>query len=270
MITIQTYTPKLLPHLVKSFWYMEVGHEADVYEEEIIPDGHIEIIFYLNNNSARKEFGDSEWHIQPSAFIAGQTLKRHEIKMLAGARLYGIRFYPHTLYPFLKIPVNYIENGILPLNEVINTRGFWNCITYAPRQTFENFERYLAEQISVQTLNSPGFQYTDRAVKSILKSGGQVSIGSITESNKITTKYYGDLFKKFAGITPKCLCNILKINQFISNKINYPYLNYTECTYESGYYDQSHLIKSFHQFADTSPREYFEHTRAISNMFSAL
>jgi AraC-like DNA-binding protein len=270
MISIKTYTPKSLTHLVKSFWYMEVGHEQAVYEEEIIPDGHIEILFYLKNNSARREHGNSRWIIQPDAFIAGQTLKSHQIKMFAGAALYGIRFYPHTLFPFLKLPLNYITDGILPLNDVTNAAGFWNCMAPSPDQTFENFERYLAEKLAVQILNNAGYQYVNRAMNHILANNGILSINNIRETDKITPKYYGDLFKKYVGITPKHLCNILKINQFISNKINQPALNFTECTYESGYYDQSHLIKSFHQLIETSPRGYFENTRAISNMFAAL
>ena len=270
MISIKTYTPKSLTHLVKSFWYMEVGNQQDVYEEEIIPDGHIELLFYLKNNSARREHGGSQWLTQPDAFIAGQTLKSHQIKMFAGAALYGIRFYPHTLFPFLKLPLNCITDGILPLNDVIDATGFWTCITNSPQQTFENLERYLTEKLAVQALNNAGYQYVDRAMKHILANNGALSINKIREADKITTKYYGDLFKKYVGITPKHLCNILKINQFISNKINQPALNLTECTYESGYYDQSHLIKSFHQLIETSPRSYFENRRDISNMFAVL
>jgi len=104
----------------------------------------------------------------------------------------------------------------------------------------------------------------------ILKTNGAPGINIIRETEELSAKYCGDLFRKYVGITPKYLCNILKINQFISNKINYPGLSLTECTYETGYYDQSHLIKSFHQFTDTSPRKYFENDHHISNMFSAL
>jgi len=249
---------------------MEVGHEHEIYEEEIIPDGHIEILFYLNSNSVRREHGSDEWIIQPAAFVAGQTLKSHQIKMFAGAALYGIRFYPHTLFPFFHLPLNYITEGILPLSDLTDPTGFWNCIANTPEQTFENLERYLFERLSVQGLNNAGYQYVDRAMKHILANNGAVSINNIREPDKITVKYYGDLFKKYVGITPKHLCNILKINQFISNKINYPELNLTGCTYESGYYDQSHLIKSFHQLIETSPRSYFENARTISNIFAAL
>jgi len=249
---------------------MEVGHDSGFYEEEIIPDGHVEIIFYLNGDCKSKQYDASDWLAEPNAFIAAQTLKCHEVKMAAGARLYGIRFYPHTLYSFLGIPLSDIENGFLPLGDVINTRGFWNCITDTPAETFANLERYLDDLISLQTLNSPGFQYVDRAVRSILDSNGMIPISYIVENNKITNKYYGDLFKKYVGITPKSLCNILKVNRFISGKINHPELSLTECTYESGYFDQSHLIKSFRQFAATSPRDYFAHTHAISNLFSSL
>ena len=47
-------------------------------------------------------------------------------------------------------------------------------------------------------------------------------------------------------------------------------VDWTIWNFYAGYFDQSHLIKSFRQFADTSPREYFAHTHAISNMFSSL
>lgn len=249
---------------------MEVGFDDNVYQEEIIPDGHNEVIFYLNNNSKWKSPCNDEWITEPSAFIAGQTLKKHEIKMFAGARLYGIRFYPHTLYPFFKIPLHAINSRILPLSDIMDPEGIWSCITDQPEQTFENMECYLLEMISFQTLNSQGYQYVNRVMNSILKTNGMPGINTIREGGGLSAKYCGDLFRKYVGITPKCLCNILKINQFISNKINYPELSFTELTYESGYYDQSHLIKSFHQFTDTSPRKYFENGHHISNIFSAL
>jgi len=249
---------------------MEVGHDSGFYEEEIIPDGHVEIIFYLNGDCKSKQYDANDWLAEPNAFIAAQTLKCHEVKMAAGARLYGIRFYPHTLYPFLRIPLDHIENGFLPLGDVINTAGFWNCITEVPVQTFSNLENYLGELISRQTLNSPGFQYVNSAVRTILESSGTTAVSHIIENNKISNKYHGDLFKKYVGITPKSLCNILRINRFISNKITFPDLSLTECTYESGYFDQSHLIKSFRQFTAISPREYFADKHAISNIFSLL
>lgn len=163
-----------------------------------------------------------------------------------------------------------MADGVFSLSEVLNTEGLWSCITDVPKQTFENLERWLCEKISFKTLNDQGYKYVSHLTGHILKNNGMLNMDSIKHTWDISDKYYGDLFKKYVGITPKHLCNIVKINHFISNKIHHPDLNLTECTYESGYYDQSHLIKSFHQFTGTSPRKYFEDEHQVSNMFSEL
>ena len=94
MINIKTYIPQDLQPFVKSFWFMEVDTTGDnVYEEEIIPDGHHEIIFHLNSDAASRKPHDSGWMAEPSAFVAGQTLKSYRLQMSKGSKLYGIRFY---------------------------------------------------------------------------------------------------------------------------------------------------------------------------------
>lgn len=249
---------------------MEVNTDGQVYEEHIIPDGHHELIFYLNSNLSRSQNEKCEWIDHPTAFIAGQTLKSYQLKMLSGAKLYGIRFYPHSLYPLLNMPVNLLSTSVNPLPDVIQNLNFWNCITDEPELTFTNIERYLLEKFNNEILTSTGYQYVDYSLQRILKSNGNVVINELIHKSGVSPKYYDDLFTKHVGITPKNLCNILKFNYFIKYRINSPNKNLTECAYESGYYDQSHLIKSFHQFAEISPRKYFNSDSYISDLFSAL
>lgn len=270
MITFQTYIPKTINHLVKSLWYMEVDINGPFYDEQIIPDGHHEIIFYLDSNCSKRQNSSGNWVDEPKALVAGQTLKSYNLRMQKGARLFGIRFYPHTLYHFCKVPLNLVNAGVMPLSDLMDTGGFWNSITDDPHQTFKNIERYLFEASSPETLNSQGYQYVDYALNYILKSNGILPIHNFIQKSGISAKYYDDLFKKYAGITPKVLCNILKFNNFISYRVNYPEKNLTECAYAAGYYDQSHLIKSFRQFTDSTPGKYFEAENQISDLFSAL
>lgn len=61
MINFKTYTPLILTGLVKSFWYMEVLTDDDVYQEPILPDGHHKIIFYLDGKKSRREYSTGEW-----------------------------------------------------------------------------------------------------------------------------------------------------------------------------------------------------------------
>lgn len=46
MIDIETYKPEKLSTLIKSFWCLKISDNfSNPYIEEIIPDGHHELIF---------------------------------------------------------------------------------------------------------------------------------------------------------------------------------------------------------------------------------
>lgn len=265
MILFKNYTPVTISKLVKSIWYMELTIDDPVYEEEIIPDGHHELIFYLTASCSQRQVDTNTWLEEPYALLAGQTTECYRLKMFAGAKLYGIRFFPHTLYHLLNFPLHSLNAAVLPLDELLPGHGFWNHITDNPEQTFQNIENYLAD-----LLKATSNPYIEYSLGQILNSNGTIAVGDLIKKSGVTPKHYDDLFKKYVGITPKYLCAILKFNFFISYKKSYPEKTLTECAYEAGYYDQSHLIKSFYQFARMSPGKYFGSNPIIGQQFAGL
>src|SRR5579871_787609 len=128
MIHFRQYVPATVANWVKSIWYMEVGKGLSVYEELIPPDGHHELIFYLEDYRSRRLAERDEWIEQPGTLIATQTLESYRMQMQAGARLYGVRFYPHTLYPLLRVPLHELGSAVLPMDELLRGRGLEACI----------------------------------------------------------------------------------------------------------------------------------------------
>ena len=55
------------------------------------------------------------------------------------------------------------------------------------------------------------------------------------------------------GMTPKQLCCISRFNHALELKLNYPAINWTSIAYQSGYFDQMHLIKDFKRFCGEAP-----------------
>lgn len=271
-VSIQTNIPQSLSRFIKSFWYLEVSdfsHSA--YEEEIIPDGHHEIIFHLDNLQAKRKNENGDWLNEPNAFLASQNLKSYKLQLQPGARIYGIRFYPHTLSIFLSFPVADLTDKIIPLRDVAGTSSFWNCIAASPQKTFSDFEKLLSEKISPGDF--PGGErasYVNFAVAEILRRGGSVTIEHLKKTVGVSGKYLDELFKRQVGITPKTLCQIIKLNNFIAYKNDNPEKTFTECAYEIDYYDQSHLIKAFHKFINRSPKNYFSVASQINEVFTTL
>jgi AraC-like DNA-binding protein len=270
MIQFRRYTPLSIRHLVKCIWYMEVPADGGVYEEEIIPDGHHELIFYLDDSTPRTRSSVAGWGTHPAASVVGQSLQSNRIKMFPGVRLYGIRFYPHTLYALFRMPVALFTSAIVPLDDVLKHHGFWDQISDDADRTFAALERYLARILQRELAEQPGYRYIDYSTARIFGSRGSVPVKELVRKTGITTKYHDELFKKYVGITPKLLGSVLKFNSFVHYRACHREKTLTECAHEAGYYDQSHLIKSCYCFTGFSPSGYFQGGAEISETFAGL
>jgi AraC-like DNA-binding protein len=271
MVTLETYIPAGLSQMVKSFWCIKVDVlQEGCYTENILPDGHHEIIFHLAAGNAKRGNGATGWINEPIAFFAGQTLQKYSLELKSNSVLYGIRFYPHTLSFLFDLPADLITNNILPLPDIRNAGSLQNCLSENTGETFRNFEAALLQICKRADLSTNKFQYINYAVGEILKSKGDITIDRLIKSTGVSQRYFDTIFKQSVGISPKPFCNIIKLNHFISYRKNHPHKNLTECCYEANFFDQSHLIKFFQKVANQSPTKYFNDTNHINNYFSEL
>ena len=277
MISFRTAYPKKIGHLVKSFWYLEVtpGDSSNgnkrYYEEEVVPDGHHELIFHTGARPARVRLANaSGWMEEPYAVVAGQIMQQHQLQLETGARLYGIRFFPHTLPAFLPIPVAELTDRICDLGAACDPRPFWNCITDNPDTTFANFETLLIRRLRSTAVGNAGYDYVNAAVQAIMSNKGQVTGAQLTRRTGISKTHLDNLFLKYVGTTPKSFSRIIQLNSFIVYRSRHPEMSLTQCGYEAGYFDQSHLAKAFASFTGSSPGEYFRRQNEISGIFSTL
>ncbi|THU32534.1 AraC family transcriptional regulator [Niastella caeni] len=271
MVTLETYIPASLSQIVKSFWCIKVaGLTDESYTENILPDGHHEIIFHLAVDNAKRGNSTTGWIKEPDSFFAGQTLTSYSLELKNNSVLYGIRFYPHTLSFLFDFPADIITNNILPLQEISAAKELRHCISEDAQDTFTNFEKALLQQYKRTDLSANKFQYINYSVGQILKNKGDIIIDPLIKSTGVSPRYFDTIFKQAVGINPKPFCNIIKLNHFISYRKNHPHRNLTECCYEANFFDQSHLIKLFQKVANQSPRKYFNDSNHINNYFSEL
>jgi AraC-like DNA-binding protein len=246
------------------------GEIGACYRENILPDGHHEIIFHLSAGNAKRGENGTDWINEPDSFFAGQTLNSYTLEVKNNAVFYGIRFYPHTLSILFGLPAESITNNILSLQEVRDAKDLQSCISEDPDKTFRNLEAALLKICERADLSANRFQYIDHAVGEILKSKGDITIDQLIKSTGVSQRYFDTIFKQYVGINPKPFCNIIKLNHFISYRKNHPHKSLTECGYEANFFDQSHLIKIFQKVAGQSPKKYFNDSNHISNYFSEL
>nr|WP_169749181.1 helix-turn-helix domain-containing protein [Flavihumibacter petaseus] len=256
---------------MKSFWCVRVSGLPDpVYSENILPDGHHEIIFHLSANNAKRGDNESGWVNEPVSFFAGQTLTRYALELQNDAVLYGIRFYPHTLNLLFGFPADLITNTILPLQDIAPARGLADCISENQEETFRNLETALLKLCKGVDFSSHKSQYIRYSVGEILRHNGKVKIDRLVKAAGLSQKHFDTVFNQSVGINPKAFSNIIQLNYFVRYRNQHPGKSLTECCYEAEFFDQSHLVKLFRRVAGQSPKEYFREDNPISNCFSEL
>lgn len=267
MISIQTYLPKTLFPLIKSFWCLRVDLIESAYEEEIIPDGHHEIIFHLNSKPAKRKTGNDEWQDEPVAFFAGQDLRSFKVQIMPSAIIYGIRFQPHTQALFFKFPASITTDQPLSLDDFAKAKALWNCISEQPERTFSNLERFFSTKLSLLNDVPRAFDYVNTSVREILQCKGNIKIDRLVEETGISGRHLDNSFQKFVGVNPKTFCNLIKFSHFVNYRKNNPSKSLTECAHAANFYDQSHLIHLSNAITGKTPKEHFGGRNCINDFF---
>lgn len=135
-------------------------------------------------------------------------------------------------------------------------------------KAWEGSNTYAASDIVEEVLETSIdlYEYNDtilNSIEQIRESYGRTSVKDIYSSLNVSKSKLEQHFNREVGLTPKEFCKIEKINFFINSYLDEPGQSLTELTYQCGYYDQSHLIKDFKYFLNTSPKRFFHSQFAI-------
>ncbi len=270
MIRLETHIPASLSGIVKCFWRLHVPATAtSAYRELIIPDGHHEIMLHLQEGQARRQERGQGWNTELPAFLTGQTTEPYLLEMLPGTTVYGIRFYPFSAAPFMRISASETTNRLISLHDLAWVTELMTCMQQNTDATFAGFEKVLLRHYNRTDFTTNQLCYTRHAVAEILKTNGMVKTKELVRQTGVSQRYLNSLFKQYVGITPKALCRIIQLNYFIYHQSRIE-SSLTKGGYEAGFYDQSHLIKSFKTFTEQSPKAFFQNNNWINTSFAAL
>lgn len=267
MISIQTYKPEKLSALIKSFWCLKVSDNlSGPHIEEIIPDGHHELIFSLDAAGFRKRIGQSTWHRDPSIYFAGQNKKSYIQHLNPGSIIYAVRFQPHTRALFYNFPAFYSTDNLISFSDVVSSDTITSCITESPAKTFANLEKEFLKKASHLTFTLD-YKYVDSVVRKIIIHQGNLKISSLERTTGVSTRYLQKLFQQYIGVSPKQFCNIVRYIHFVTFRKEHQAMSLTQCAYETGFKDQSQLIYLSQLITGSSPKAYFTKPNHINNYF---
>jgi AraC-like DNA-binding protein len=169
-----------------------------------------------------------------------------------------------TIY-FKPLAINYFLDNAHGLLKQGNALGFNPFADFIPtmkallHEGDRNLQRQNLEDYWISKLKASAPGLMERMIADI-ESG--MKIGDIALQNNFSRQYLNRLFTKNVGKSPSEFYRIHRFRKAITQQKNIR--NLTELSYESLFYDQSHLIRDFKQLTNVNPYAFFKNVDTSS------
>ena len=243
--------PASLASSIECFWLLQSnGDAANLPPQRILPDGCVEMI--INFAEPFAERTASGFVRQPRHFVVGQMERAIEIVPTGRVHILGIRFHPAGARKILGIPMQELNGKMVPLDALqrdLAAAVRAACDATENRDRLRILETALLARVSAQHEVDPAVW---GALRMLLQTDGCVSVEEMTAASGISRRQLERKFHDWVGLTPKTLGRILRF-QKVFKALESGDANWAEIAADCGYYDQSHLIRDFRQFAGECP-----------------
>lgn len=228
--------------------------------ERVVPTGHIFIIFELDGFT-RNTF-DNETLKPNNSFtkvwVSGMHKNYISISAHQKSEMLVIQFKPFGSYPFFHIPVQELNDKVLPAENIFGNEILELREKIISKKTSE--EKFICAEKWI--INK--FDEDKTPPLELLNVMGKLETESVTNYGKIvgdypkTQKHLIDQFKKYVGLTPKYYQRMLRFNEILQQINQSENIEWSQVAYQCEYSDQSHFIKEFKHFSGINPQKFLK------------
>lgn len=178
-----------------------------------------------------------------------------------GNRAHGFAYWgalsTRGAFSFLTLPVNELQNQVIPLDTV------WGTTIYSLRDRLleaatAQARFRLMEQSLLARLVHPLIKHP--AVSCALHEFQQTRtlrpVTAITEQIGLSTRRFSQRFGETVCLSPKLLCRVQRFQRAIHRIEQQTTVNWVELALTCGYFDQAHFIHDFQTFSGLTPTSY--------------
>lgn len=206
-----------LAAFIDAYWWSD-----DEAAARVIPDGCADVIF------AGRE-----------PFVVGTMTRPIDTSSSEG--MFGIRFRPGRAAIALGVPLALVTDARVPLRDL--TKRF-------PDVRIENADEAMRRLFADAKVD----RRVDAAVEAIVRSGGRAAIDSVAASIGVSRQHLARAFAYHVGVSPKTFARVMRFRRAL--KLGRRMAG-ADLALELGYFDQSHLIAEFREFAGATPVPFF-------------
>lgn len=249
-----THTPAApLNDFVDYLWLVEKGSKPR--KELILPSGTVELVVNLNedqiriHNPARLE----ECKRFSGAVISGTYSGPFACDGAQHEAMFGVHFKPGGAFPFLGASTSELANAHADLRDLWGQQASGLrerlCQAATPLERFGIAEAHLMSRLRRGIARHCA---VTAALDLFGQEGSGIPVRDAASRLGFSQRHFINLFTTQVGLSPKLFCRLLRFQRAMRLARGVG-ASWADVAVECGYYDQSHLIRDFREFASVGP-----------------
>lgn len=190
---------------------------------------------------------------QPHTTVIGPQFSRVNIKVHNQLSAIRVDFLPGGMYRLLGIPMHELFDAGFDAIDIFGADMGRLNEQLQNLMDLEDGKNAVEKFLLKRATGLKQFLPIDSALQLLLKNNGDMPVNKVASLSCLSLKQFERKCRERLGMTPKLYARILKFSKAYRLHESFPNLNWTKIAYESGYYDQMHMIRDFKIFAGVNP-----------------
>jgi AraC-like DNA-binding protein len=250
--------PAHLRRHIEAFSYWEEEAQPSEARNAIMSSRAMSIQIDLHDSELRWYNGEalSRAHTLKGVTLSGVQTTQFGIDAYQ-PRIVRVIFRPGGAYPFFAPPAAEFRDTAISLEDIwgADAERLQQRLVQAPTQAdiFRILTEVLTSAAARPLANHPAVSF---ALQQAEREPQRTSVASLAQAADLSRKRFIDLFTREVGMTPKLYLRMTRFERLLRDIFPHSSVHWAETAAEYGYFDQSHLIRDFHDFAGMTPTEY--------------
>jgi AraC-like DNA-binding protein len=264
---------KIIPSLalqpyVRNYWLFDINKSDIPFSQLLFPFGSFELIFNLLNAPEMIILGESQAFLQPDSIYPGQFTKPFVLKFTKSTKCIGVSFQPWMGNLLFNVPAQEFTDRIIHVGTIDSKMRLRDKLLDANNEIAikQQLEFYLLERLK-------GYKpdwISSAIAKNIINSPTTSEFKSILSSIGITRRRVEQRFLETTGLPMGLFLRKIRFQRAVNLLRLNRHLSLTRIGLKAGYYDQSHFIREFKEFAGVVPKEFLSQNSEIKDFVSEL
>lgn len=212
------------------------------------------LFFYIDDPIKVQPNGYPGFIEQPRSVVVGPQLTRVKLDIQKSHKAVRVGFHPGGLHRLLGISLSSLADRsfdaadifggeMKELEEQLQEAGSFDSIR-------DCVEAFLLRRCRRLKALLP----FDKAMLGLLSSAGNRTMEETASLACLSLRQFERVSQERIGTSPKFFARLARFSKAYRIREKYPDRNWTDITYDCGYFDQMHLIRDFKLFAGMTPR----------------